>query len=48
MKCVCGRKDVIRPKPRESAQQYMNRKLCPSCRRTGEWRELSDDEARWD
>jgi hypothetical protein len=48
MKCSCGRKDVVTPKNDETQEQYLRRKLCLSCRRKGQWRILTEDEARWD
>lgn len=47
MKCSCGRKDVVGPKSGETTEQYIQR-MCPNCRRKGQWRVLSEDESRWD
>lgn len=47
MKCVCGRKTVLKLERGETKQDFINRSRCPTCGRTGELRELYDDEARW-
>ena len=48
MKCSCGRKDVVRPKSGQTVENYLQTKLCLNCRKKGNWRILSEEEARWD
>lgn len=48
MKCSCGMKDVVKPKRGQTVDQYLQTRKCQNCRRRGEWRILSDEEATWD
>jgi len=48
IKCTCGRKDVLTPKTGQRVEDYLQTKECPNCHNKGNWRILSDDEARFD
>ena len=48
MKCKCGLRDIIKPKPKESIEQFMHRTKCPKCGTVGVWKQLSQDEYMWE
>ncbi len=48
MKCSCGKKDAITPKTGQRLEEYLQTKKCSNCNNVGNWRVLSDDEARMD
>lgn len=47
IKCECGNKKVADPRSK-CLGEILVLKWCPSCRRRGYWRALSDDEDIWD
>ncbi|MGD1834519.1 MAG: hypothetical protein ACPKQO_02215 [Nitrososphaeraceae archaeon] len=44
MKCSCGMKSMIKPKPGETIKQFLKRRKCSNCGIAGNWKILSKDE----
>ena len=44
MKCSCGVKSMIKPKPGETIKQFLKRRKCSNCGFSGNWKILSKDE----
>jgi hypothetical protein len=47
IKCECGNKKVEDPRGKP-LEQILLLKWCSNCRRRGQWKSLSADEAIWD
>jgi hypothetical protein len=46
IKCGYGNKKIADPRGKLT-EEVLQHKWCPNCRRRGYWRDLSDDEDRW-
>jgi len=47
IKCECGNRKVADPRGKLT-EEVLQQKWCSGCRKRGNWRILSSDEARWD
>ena len=47
IKCECGNRKVADTRGKLT-EEVLQQKWCPDCRKRGNWRILSSDEARWD
>ena len=47
MKCSCGARRVMKLKPRETLEEYMNRSKCTNCGSYENWKIESSDESRF-